>query len=53
MTTNHQKKLLLQLKNDIKSSLYNTLATMTRDEHKELSWFCSEEKKMLEAKQAA
>lgn len=52
--TLYQKKILFeQLKNDIKLSLQESLTAMTREEHKNLSWFCSEEQKMLEAKQTA
>lgn len=53
MTLHQEKTLFAQLKNDIKSSLQESLSAMTREEHKNLSWFCSEEQKMLEVKQAA
>lgn len=54
MKSNQERELLLQLKNDINRSLRKTLTSMTRVEHKELSWFCSEERKVLAAtKQAA
>lgn len=42
-------ELLKQLEQDIYSSINKTLKAISREEYNELSFFCSEEKKMIEA----